>query len=88
MAGIALKLVQLPVTLLFVFLDNSSVIANCRGVRRLASLTFRIQTKIFLRGLTQSLAGLAVIFTITVSGKEIILFSVKVLLVLGFFLLQ
>lgn len=87
MTSITFNMTQISIAS-FLVLGNSSVVVNCRSVRRLALLTSSIQTRIFFGRPTQSLARLAVIPTITVSGRRMILLSLRVLLVYRFFMLQ
>lgn len=88
MTSTAFDLVQVLVGLFFIFLDNSSVTISCWDMKRLALLASSIQTNFFFGELNQSFARLAVIPTITVSGREMIFFSLEVLMVLGFCVLQ
>lgn len=84
-ANITFNPTQVYISLLFVFFSDNSIIAICQGVKKLALLPSFIQTKIFFGELTQSLIRLVAISTIIIGGREFILFSLKVLLVLKFF---
>lgn len=76
----------MPVNLLLLILDNISISASCRGMKKLALLTSHILTKISFRGLTQNLAKPAAIPIITMSDRRIIFFSIGVLLLFEFFM--
>lgn len=54
-AGIVFDLAQVPITLFHVFFDITNVITSYQDIRKLALLTFFIQTKIFFGKPTQSL---------------------------------
>lgn len=86
MTGIAFNLAQ--VSLALNFLGESSVTISYRGVRRLALLASSVQPKIILKDITGSFARPVAISTITVSGRSMIFISLKIFLVLKFFLFQ
>lgn len=66
--SVTFDLMQIIVTLLLFFLDSSDITANDGSIRRLASLNFAVGTRILV-GLTQTLPGLAFIFTITLVSR-------------------
>lgn len=82
---IAFDRAEILIALLLVFLSNSSITAYCRDVEGLVLLISLVQTKFFFRKPTQGFARLAVILIIIVSGREMVLLSLRVFLVLRFF---
>lgn len=65
--GIIFDLARMSIHLIFIFLDDRSITVSCWGIKELALLASFIWRKILFRELTQSLAGLAAISTISVS---------------------
>lgn len=91
MIGIVLNLVQVFITLFFLFLDNSDITASCQNILGLALLASPIQMKIFFRRWTQSLTQLIFIsiFTLIINNRKImILLSFGVFLISIFLVLQ
>lgn len=84
--SIVFNLAQVYVILLLVFLDKSSITPSWWGIRGLVLLSFVIQTRIMIRQPIQSLVRQAAVLTMTVTGGRMILLSLRVFLVLWFFI--